>query len=322
MWQAGGYTFDSHVVVAPMAGLTNQAFRLILKEFDPALIYTEMISDLAINFKNKRTLDMMSLHQSENNTVLQLFGASPLSMSQATEYVNAHTDAKFIDLNMGCPVPKVIKGDAGAKLMQNLDQTKKIISAMVKASDKPISVKIRSGYDQDNINAVEAALMAEEAGVSLIAVHGRTRAQMYRGKVDYEIIKAVKQAVNIPVIGNGDILSPEDAKTMLDYTGVDAVMVGRGIKGNPWLIKQINDYLQTGTYDKYVSPEQKLDMLLRHARLLKDLKGEKIALLEMRSHGAWYLKGLKNASKIKAQMMKLEQFSTLENLIERYRKTY
>ncbi len=308
------------VVVAPMAGLTNTAFRLVLSAFNPALIYTEMVSDQAINYRNQRTLDMLYIDEEETRVVLQLFGASKTSMAKAVEYVSKDTKAVMLDLNVGCPVPKVIKTGAGSALMNDPKTVYEMVKAMCESTHLPVSVKIRAGWDQKNINAVEVAQQAEKAGAALIAIHGRTKKQLYSGKADLSIIKAVKDAVQIPVIGNGDIVSPEDAKQMLQETGVDAVMIGRGLKGNPWLIKQINDYLMHGEYETDITPDMKIDMLKDHTNQLVKLKGETVALQQMRTHGAWYLKGLPHASQVKVSLMRVKDKQTLFETLEAYRK--
>ncbi len=310
---------ENKVVVAPMAGLTNTAFRLVLAEFEPALIYTEMVSDQAINFRNQKTLEMCKIDVQEDRIVLQLFGASEDTMRTAAVYVSRGTKAVMLDLNMGCPVPKVIKSGAGASLMRTPEIAYEMVTAMRAVTELPVSVKIRSGWDFNHINAVEVAKGLEKAGASLISIHGRTRTQMYSGTVDLDIIKAVKEAVKIPVIGNGDIDSPEAAKHMLEYTGVDAIMVGRALKGNPWLIKQIRDYLKTGTYDDDITLDERIDMLKRHTELLVRHKNETVALQEMRGHGAWYLKGLPHASEMKRSLMQVESKAALFSLLENYR---
>ncbi len=310
---------ENKVVVAPMAGLTNTAFRLVLAEFEPALIYTEMVSDQAINFRNQKTLEMCKIDVQEDRIVLQLFGASEDTMRTAAAYVSRGTKAVMLDLNMGCPVPKVIKSGAGASLMRTPEIAYEMVTAMRAVTELPVSVKIRSGWDFNHINAVEVAKGLEKAGASLISIHGRTRTQMYSGTVDLDIIKAVKEAVKIPVIGNGDIDSPEAAKHMLEYTGVDAIMVGRALKGNPWLIKQIRDYLKTGTYDDDITLDERIDMLKRHTELLVRHKNETVALQEMRGHGAWYLKGLPHASEMKRSLMQVESKAALFSLLENYR---
>ncbi len=308
---------ERKVVVAPMAGITNIAFRQILKTFNPALIYTEMVSDKAINHRNQRTLDMMEVEENEGHVALQLFGSDQDNLKSATSYASLNSPAMFIDLNVGCPVPKVIKTGAGSALMQDEDKLYELVKTMVLHSSKPVSVKIRAGYDKTK-NAVSVAKQLEKAGVSLIAIHGRTRSQMYKGSVDLDIIKAVKDAVNIPVIGNGDIKTPEDAKYMLEYTGVDAVMVGRALKGNPWLIKQIDDYLTKGTYDSDVTLEEKLSMIKRHAKSLAKYKNDHVALLEMRSHAAWYIKGLPGATVIKKEISQCETLQKFYKIIDDY----
>jgi len=318
MFQIENRIFDSKVVVAPMAGITNRAFRKILKEFSPAIIYTEMVSDLAITYRNKRTLDMMKIDTDEGSVALQLFGNTPAALREATSYSCEHTRADFIDLNLGCPVPKVTKNGSGASLMLDPDKVYDLVRNMVEAASVPVTVKIRTGWDRENITAVEVAKKAQEAGAKLIAIHGRTRAQMYGGYVDYETIKAVKDAVDIPVIGNGDITTPEEAKMMLERAGVDAVMVGRGLKGNPWLISQINDYLRTGTYEKHIPIDAIFSMIKRHTELLIEQKGADVALLEMRSHAAWYLKGLPQSTRIKRAIASITDKENLFRLLEDY----
>ncbi|MFO7968860.1 MAG: tRNA dihydrouridine synthase DusB [Bacillota bacterium] len=312
---------NNKCVVAPMAGVTNLAYRLILKDFGAALIYTEMISDKGLLYKNKKTLDMIKILDENRPIALQLFGSEVKSMVEAAKYIDKYSNADIIDINMGCPVTKVVKSGAGSALMKTPKLAFKIVKEIVKNVSKPVSVKIRSGWDHNNINAVSFAKGLENSGVSLIAVHGRTRSDMYSGIVNLDIIKQVKEAVNIPVIGNGDIKSPEDAKKMLDYTNVDAIMIGRGILGNPWLVKQIVDYLEKGEYEKDISYFERKAYLEKHLNHLIKLKGEKIAVLEMRSHGAWYLKGLPGASKIKNLIVNCNTVEEIKAVINNYFKT-
>jgi len=317
-WKIREIEFENQVVLAPMAGVTNQAFRLIAKEFGAGLLYSEMVSDKGLGYNNKKTLAMLVIDPEEHPLSLQVFGGDAESMVEAAKIIDQNTTADIIDINMGCPVNKVIKNEAGSKLMQDPDKVYQIVKAIVEAVKKPVTVKIRSGWDSDHINAVEVALKAEAAGASAVAVHGRTRAQMYTGKADWTIIRRVKEALHIPVIGNGDITSPEEAKRMLDETGCDAVMIGRSLLGNPWLIKQTIDYLETGSYSKNISLAEKHAQILDHMHRLADLKCEKAAILEMRTHAAWYIKGLRNSGQTKDRINRAKTADEMTAIIDEY----
>jgi len=303
-WKIRDIEIPNQVVLAPMAGVTNPAFRRIAKELGIGLVYTEMVSDKGLGHNNGRTRSMLKIEPDEHPVTLQLFGADVESMVAAAIMIDRETDADIIDINMGCPVPKVVKSDAGSKLMKDPEKAFEIVSRIVSSVRKPVTAKIRSGWDHNDINAVAFARGIEEAGISAIAIHARTRTQMYSGSADWSIIRAVKQAVSVPVIGNGDIYSPEDAATMLKETGCDAVMIGRGVLGNPWLIRQTVDYLERGSYDGGPSLTERRAGIIKHMDYLVKEEGEKIAILEMRSHAAWYLKGLRDSAKAKLEVSK------------------
>lgn len=317
-WRIGNFPIKNQIVIAPMAGITNPAYRQILKDFGAGLIYTEMVSDKGLGHNNRKTWEMLDISEAEKPISLQLFGSDPESMRAAAIIIDQETRADIIDINLGCPVPKVTKNGAGSSLMRHPETVHAIVSAVVQAVQKPVTVKIRSGWDQKSINAVDIALIAESAGARAVAIHARTRAQVYSGKADWEIIKAVKAAVRIPVIGNGDITSPESAEAMLKGTGCDAIMMGRGVLGRPWLVRQTVEYLSNGEYDDRVSLDERYQTIIRHLALLKDLKGEKLAILEMRSHGGWYLKGLKNSSEIKGRILEAKTILEFTGIIENY----
>lgn len=320
MFYIGDVKINNQVIVAPMAGVTNHAYRSIMKEFGAGLIYTEMISDKALTYGNEKTFKMLYVDEEERPIAIQLFGSEKESMIEGAKIIERETNCDILDINVGCPVKKVTKTGAGSKLMTTPKLLEEIVIGVVNAVNIPVTVKIRTGWDTDSINAVEIAKICEAAGASAIAVHGRTRSQLYSGKADWTIIKDVVEAVNIPVIGNGDINTPEDAKRMLEETGCTAVMIGRGTQGNPWLIKQIVDFLETGTYIKEIDCNIKIDMMLEHMNRLIKLKGEKAALLEMRTHGPWYIKGFRNSSILKREIAQISDKESFEKAVNMYIK--
>ncbi len=317
-WKIKNLEIKNQVIIAPMAGVTNSSYRIILKEFGAELIYTEMISDKGLLYENKRTIDMIKINKLEHPIALQLFGNDVESMRRAAIYIDKNTEADIIDINMGCPVQKVVKSGAGSKLMTTPELAYEIVSNIVKNVNIPVTVKIRSGWDHKNINAVKISKLMEKAGASAITIHGRTRSDMYSGRVNLDIIKKVKENVSIPVIGNGDITSPEDAKYMLEYTKCDAVMIGRGLLGNPFLIEQTIDYLETDKYRKNITLDERKDVIFKHLNKLIILKGEHIATLEMRNHGAWYLKGLPKSSSVKVDICNANNPEEFKKIIEKY----
>ena len=318
-WTIGNVKIKNQIVLAPMAGICNSSFRKIIKQMGAGLIYAEMVSDKAIFYKSKKTIDMLYMEDEERPITQQIFGSDVESFVMAAKYIYEHQHPDIIDINMGCPVPKVaVKSQAGAALLKNPQKIKEIVSAVVSSVPIPVTVKIRSGWDHEHINAVEVAKICEEAGAKAICVHPRTRSQGYTGKADWSIIKSVKEAVSIPVIGNGDIKSCYDAKRMLEETGCDAVMIGRGVLGNPWLIKECVMYLETGEVLPKPSPKERIDMCLYHLNLLKELKNEHIACLEIRTHISWYLKGLPKANDIKNKIFSLDHISDIIQVLNEY----
>ena len=310
----GNVKINNNVFLAPMAGICNNAYRRIIKEMGAGLIEAEMVSDKAIEFQNKKTLDMLYMTEDERPISQQIFGSDKESFVKAAQYIYENMKPDIIDINMGCPVPKVaLRSQAGSALLKNPKKVEEIVKAVVESIPIPVTVKIRSGWDSKSINAVEIAKIIEKAGASAIIVHPRTRSQGYSGNADWNIIKQVKENVKIPVIGNGDIKSCYDAKRMIEETSCDAVMIGRGVLGNPWLIKETIDYLEKGIEPKEISKKEKLNMIRKHLDYLLQIKDEKIALLEMRSHVAWYLKGVKGSSKIRQE---INQIKTKQDLIK------
>lgn len=311
-WKIGNVKISNQVVLAPMAGICNSAYRQICKEMGCGLIYAEMVSDKAITYNNQKTIDMLYMTDMERPISQQIFGSDKESFVAAAKYIEENMHPDIIDINMGCPVPKVaVRAQAGSALLKDPIKIYDIVSSVVSSVSVPVTVKIRSGWDSKHINAVEVAKIVEKAGASAICVHPRTRSQGYSGKADWNIIKEVKQSVSIPVIGNGDIKCPEDAKKMIDETNCDAVMIGRGVLGNPWLIRNTVSYLDGG---EIVLPSinDRIDMCLKHLELLKSLKSEKVACLEIRNHISWYFKGICGANELKN---KVYQTSNIHDII-------
>ena len=304
-WNIGNVEIKNQVVLAPMAGICNSAFRRIAKEMGAGLIYAEMVSDKALLYKSKKTEDMLYMKDEERPISQQIFGSDKESFVEAAKIVCEKMHPDIIDINMGCPVPKVaVSAQAGAALLKNPDKVYEIVKSVVEAVSIPVTVKIRSGWDKNSINAIEIAKVCERAGASAICVHPRTRSQRYEGLSDWNIIKEVKESISIPVIGNGDIRSVDDAKRMIELTNCDAVMIGRGVLGNPWLIRDIVNYLEDGALHKVISKDEKIDMCIKHMNYLLSFKDEKTAVLEMRSHIAWYLKGLDGVNEVKREIFK------------------
>lgn len=317
-WKIGNVEIENQLVLAPMAGITNEAFRSICKEMGAGLVVCEMISDKALSFHNAKTIKMTGVSQNEHPLSMQIFGADKETLVYAAKWIYENTDADIIDINMGCPVNKVAKrAGAGSSLLRDPNKVYEITKAVVEATPLPVTVKIRIGWDENNINAVENAKMIEKAGACAIAVHGRTRAQMYSGHANLDVIKDVVEAVNIPVVGNGDIVDGPSALHMLEYTGCKAIMIGRGALGNPWIFKEINAYF-AGEEFKRPSKEEIYNMIVdQYERLLK-LKGERLALLEMRSHVGWCLKGMQGSAQIKNKANQALSFEEVKKILKEY----
>lgn len=309
----GNVSLDGNIVLAPMAGVTDLPFRLLCKEQGADLICTEMVSAKGIFYNNKNTEDLLRIDDRERPVSLQLFGSDPDIISEMAKKIE-HRNFDILDINMGCPVPKVVNNGEGSALLKNIPLAAKIIEKTVKVIDKPVTVKFRKGFGADEVQAIEMAKAAEAAGAAAVAVHGRTREQYYSGKADWEIIAKVKDTVSIPVIGNGDIFTPEDAKNMMEQTNCDGVMIGRGAQGNPWIFHQIKTYLETGMVPEKPSFSEVCRMILRHAKMQIEWKGEKRGMREMRSHAAWYTAGYPHSASLRRAMNTVETYEQLEEL--------
>ena len=313
-WKIGNVEIPNPFVLAPMAGVTALPFRLLCKEQGAGLLCMEMVSAKAISFHNKNTEALMEIDPGEHPVSMQLFGSEPDLMAEVAKSIEERP-FDILDINMGCPVPKVVRNGEGSALMKNPKLVHEIVSAVSKAIEKPVTVKIRKGFDDDHINAVEIAKIIEDAGGAAVAVHGRTREQYYSGKADWDIIRQVKEAVSIPVIGNGDVTSPQKAEELVKQTGCDGIMIARGAQGNPWIFSEMITYEEIGVLPERPSLEEIRDMMLRHARLQLKYKGEFIGIREMRKHVAWYTKGLKGSAKLREEINRVESYQELEELL-------
>ncbi len=316
-WSIGNITLDGNLILAPMAGVTDLPFRLLCKEQGADLIYTEMVSAKGIMYNNKNTEDLLRIDEKERPVVLQLFGADPDIISEQAKRIEER-NFDILDINMGCPVPKVVNNGEGSALLKNIPLAAKIIEKTVKAIQKPVTAKFRKGFGAADVQAVEMAKAAEASGAAAVAVHGRTREQYYSGVADWDIIAAVKDAVDIPVIGNGDIFTPQDAAAMLNHTGCDALMIGRGARGNPWIFRQIHAFLATGEILAKPSFAEVREMILRHARMQVAWKGEKRGILEMRGHAAWYTAGYPHSASLRRLMNEVTTYEAMEELLFRW----
>ena len=308
----GNVALDNNVILAPMAGVTDLPFRLLCREQGAGLVCMEMVSAKAILYNNRNTAELLEIHPGERPASLQLFGSDPRIVADMAQRIEERPFS-ILDFNMGCPVPKVVNNGEGSALMREPKLVEELLTELVKAVKKPVTVKIRKGFDEEHCNAVEIARIAEACGVAAVAVHGRTRAQYYSGKADWDCIRQVKEAVKIPVIGNGDVDSPQTAKALLDQTGCDGAMIGRAAQGNPWIFREVVSYLESGIIPDRPNPVQKREMVLRHARLLMETKGEYTAVREMRKHLAWYTGGMPHSARFRQTINAME---TMEELLE------
>lgn len=312
----GKVELDNNILLAPMAGITDRAFRIVCEEFGPGLVCTEMISSKGLFYGDKKTDLLLNMKDERRPIAVQIFGNDVEAMKYAAEYVSKFAD--IVDINMGCPAPKVVKNGDGSKLLLNLPLVEEIVSEVVKASKVPVTVKIRKGWDSDHVVAVEAAKIIEKAGASAITIHGRTRDEFYSGEADWDIIKKVKESVNIPVIGNGDVKSKQDAIKMFEYTGVDAIMIGRASLGNPWIFEEI----LKGVDSNKISNVEKLRVILKHIDLEIEEKGEETAVKEMRKHISWYIKNCKDASKFRDVVNRIDNRQELETCLKEYFESF
>ena len=316
----GNVELENNILLAPMAGVTDLSYRKICKKYgNPGLVFTEMISSKGLFYNDKKTEQFLDLQEEKRPIAIQIFGSDPEVMGKATRIVEQYAD--IIDINMGCPAPKVVKNGDGSKLLLNIELVSDIVSSVVNNTSKPVSVKIRKGWNDENIVAVQAAQAIEKAGASMITIHGRTREQYYSGQVDLDIIKQVKEAVSIPIIGNGDVKTADDAIKMFEYTGVDGIMIGRGVLGEPWKIADIINKLETGKEPKQKTPEEKFKIIKEHIELEIAEKGEYVGVREMRKHICWYLKNLKDSSKVRQIVNQLESKDEVINALEKYFRT-
>lgn len=313
----GNLNLDNRVFLSPMAGVTDLPFRLICKEQDCGMLYTEMVNAKALCYDDQNTKKMLKIEEEEHPVAIQIFGSDPEYMGGAAKILNSYPN-EILDINMGCPAPKVVKNGDGSALLKNPELAAKVLKAVVGNSEKPVTLKIRKGWDDTCINAVEIAKIAEDCGISAIAIHGRTREQYYSGKADWDIIRQVKENVSIPVIGNGDVFEVEDAINMLNQTNCDAIMIGRGAQGNPWIFKRINHYMQTGEILPKPTLEEKINTAKKHLKLAVEEHGEYVAVREMRKHIAWYLKGLRNSARVRDEINKIESYEEVVNKLESY----
>ena len=310
----------SKVIVAPMAGITNKSFRQVLRQYMEGLICAEMVSDKALYYQNEKTLKMVEVGADEGQISMQVFGGDVSSIVAAAKYIDENSNCTFIDINMGCPVKKVLKAGGGANLLKDPLLVKEIVTEVVKAVKKPVTVKIRLGFDNNSINYLEIGRIVEKAGASAITLHARTRAQFYEGKADWSTIKKLKEELTIPVIGNGDIQSVEDAQRMFEETNCDAIMIGRGLLGNPWLVQEIEHYLKTGEYLAKPTNDEKIDQAIEHLSLLVAEYGEKVGVSQMRSHGSWYLKGIVGNAKVRQELNKTTTYEAMKQVFVDYKQ--